>query len=150
MADEVHRLGSPVNRTLLDETLFGSRLGLSATPERAGDPVGTSAILDYFGGVLEPRYTLADAVRDGVLTPYFYRPQPVSLLEAEASEWHQLSRRIAQLRSEIGDEAAGDSRIQRLLFARADIVKRAGGQGCSCRRGREGDLQPRAALDHLL
>ena len=61
VADEVHRLGSPANRKLLDETLFGPRLGLSATPERAGDDPGTSAIVGYFRGVLEPRYTLADA-----------------------------------------------------------------------------------------
>ena len=125
VADEVHRLGSPANRTLLDETLFGPRLGLSATPERAGDDVGTSAILGYFSGVLEPRYTLADAVRDRVLTPYFYRPQTVSLLETEVAEWHQLSRRIAQLRTQIGDNAENDTRIERLLFARANIVKRA-------------------------
>ena len=128
VADEVHRLGSPANRTLLDETLFGPRLGLSATPERAGDDVGTSAILDYFGGVVEPRYTLADAVRDRVLTPYFYRPQTVSLLATEAAEWHQLSRRIARLRAQIGDNAEGANRIERLLFARAAIVKRAAGK----------------------
>ncbi len=125
VADEVHRLGSPANRMLLDETLFGPRLGLSATPERAGDDVGTAAILGYFGGVLEPRYTLADAVRDGVLTRYFYRPQTVSLSETEAIEWHRLSRRVAQLRAQIGDDAAGDTRIEMLLFARARIVKQA-------------------------
>ena len=32
VADEVHRLGSPSNRALLDETLFGPRLGLSERP----------------------------------------------------------------------------------------------------------------------
>lgn len=125
VADEVHRLGSPVNRTLLDEALFGPRLGLSATPERAGDDVGTSSILDYFGGVLEPRYTLVDAVRDRILTPYFYRPQTVSLTETEATEWHQLSRRIARLRAQLGDDVTDDNQIERLLFARAAIVKRA-------------------------
>ena len=125
VADEVHHLGSPANRKLLDETLFGPRLGLSATPERAGDDSGTSAIVDYFRGVLEPRYTLADAVRDRVLTPYFYRPQTVTLLKAEAAEWHHLSRRIAQLRAQIGDDPGGDARIERLIFARADIVKQA-------------------------
>ena len=125
VADEVHRLGSPVNRTLLDEALFGPRLGLSATPERAGDDVGTSAIFRYFGGVLEPRYTLADAVRDRVLTPYFYRPQTVSLSEAEAEGWRRLSRRISQLRTQIDGNAEGDAGIDRLLFARASIVKRA-------------------------
>ena len=64
VADEVHRLGSPANRELLVDGAFGARLGLSATPERAGDPVGTAAVLEFFGGVLEPRYTLSDAVRD--------------------------------------------------------------------------------------
>ena len=125
VADEVHRLGSPANRTLLDESLFGPRLGLSATPERAGDDFGTSAILNFFGGVLEPRYTLADAVRDRVLTPYFYRPQTVSLSETEAADWRRLSRQIAQLHSQIGDGAGSGAQIERLLFARAGIVKRA-------------------------
>jgi len=125
VADEVHRLGSPSNRALLDEALFGARLGLSATPERAGDSDGTAAILSYFGGVLEPRYTLADAVRDGVLTRYFYRPHTVPLADDEAAEWHRISRRIAQLRAQAGDEVDGDTRIDMLLFARAHIVKQA-------------------------
>ena len=125
VADEVHRLGSPANRTLLDESLFGPRLGLSATPERAGDDFGTSIILDYFGGVMEPRYTLADAVRDGVLTPYFYRPQTVSLSETEAAEWRKLSRQIALLHSQAHSSAGNSTRIERLLFARSAIVKRA-------------------------
>ena len=125
VADEVHRLGSSANRTLLDETLFGPRLGLSATPERAGDAVGTSALLAYFGGVLEPRYSLTDAIRDHVLTPYFYRPKTVSLSEAEAGGWRRLSRQIARLRAQVGDNAGTDARIERLLFARARIVKRA-------------------------
>ncbi|MGD9702857.1 MAG: DEAD/DEAH box helicase family protein [Ilumatobacteraceae bacterium] len=125
VADEVHRLGSPSNRALLDETLFGARLGLSATPERAGDPVGTEAILTFFGGVLNPRYTLADAVRDCVLTHYFYRPHVVSLTEEEIVEWRRISRKIAQLRARLGDDAAGDAQLERLYFQRADIVKKA-------------------------
>ena len=125
VADEVHRLGSPANRKLLDETICGARLGLSATPERYGDDVGTSAILDYFRGVLEPRYTLADAVRDRVLTPYFYRPRTVSLLETEADAWRRLSRQIGQLYTKTGDDVGSDNRIEKLLFARAGIVKRA-------------------------
>jgi superfamily II DNA or RNA helicase len=125
VADEVHQLGSPANRMLLDETLFGPRLGLSATPERAGDMTGTAHILDYFGGVLEPRYSLRDAVRDGVLTRYFYRPHAVALAEDEAAEWHRLARRIAQLRASLDSSDEADSRIEQLLFARARIVKKA-------------------------
>ena len=49
VADEVHRLGSVEHLKLLDlET--GPRLGLSATPRRAGDPSGTRAIFEYFNG----------------------------------------------------------------------------------------------------
>lgn len=128
VADEVHRLGSPRHRQLLVERLFGSRLGLSATPERAGDPVGTAALLSFFRGVLEPRYTLADAVRDGVLTRYFYRPHTVTLTDEEATEWRALTKEIGQLRGRIagGDVMAGlEVRVQRLYIKRARVVKRA-------------------------
>src|SRR5262249_16219049 len=56
VADEVHRVGSPENRNILSLN-SGPRLGLSATPRRAGDPEGTAAILDYFGGLLPPPFT---------------------------------------------------------------------------------------------
>jgi superfamily II DNA or RNA helicase len=128
MADEVHRLGSPHHRRLLDDGMFGPRVGLSATPERAGDPVGTNAVLSFFGGVLEPRYTLADAVRDRVLTKYFYRPHAVELSDAEVAEWQAFTRDITQTRGRIagGDLTAGlHDRLQRLFIRRARIVKRA-------------------------
>jgi len=49
VADEAHRLGSPGAQNLL--TLAAPwRLGLSATPLRAGDPEGTARLLDFFGG----------------------------------------------------------------------------------------------------
>lgn len=125
VADEVHRLGSAGNRALMDESLFGPRLGLSATPERAGDASGTDAVLNYFGGVLRPRYTLADAVGDGVLTPYFYKPHVVLLSDDEAAAWRGVSRKIAQLRARLAEAADDDKRLQRLYFERAGIVKRA-------------------------
>lgn len=128
IADEVHRLGSRNNRQLLNENLFGDRLGLSATPERAGDAEGTLALIQYFRGVLEPRYTLADAVRDRVLTPYFYRPHSVELSDDEATEWKKISREVRKLRGRIagGDSSFGiTERVQRLLIKRARVVKRA-------------------------
>jgi superfamily II DNA or RNA helicase len=131
VADEVHRLGSPENRNLLQEQLFGPRLGLSATPERAGDPIGTSALLSFFSGVLKPRYTLADAVRDGVLCRYFYRPHVVELTEAENAAYQVLSEQIAVLRARV---ASGDrtprleERIRHLYIKRARIAKQASGK----------------------
>jgi superfamily II DNA or RNA helicase len=129
VADEVHRLGSPVHSKLLDERVFaGPRLGLSATPERAGDPTGTSRLLTFFGGILEPRYTLADAVRDKVLCSYFYRPHAVQLTADEGAEWAGVTAEIAQLRARLasGDSTPGlGDRIDRLLIRRARIVKHA-------------------------
>ena len=128
VADEVHRLGSTRNQRLLDESLFGARLGLSATPERAGDPTGTALLLSFFRGILEPRYSLADAVRDRVLTPYFYRPHVVRLSEDEAQGWHDLAREIGQLQGRLrsGDTTSGlNERVQHLLIRRARIVKHA-------------------------
>ncbi len=129
VADEVHRLGSPRHRQLLDARLFNARLGLSATPERAGDPVGTAALLSYFCSILEPRYTLADAVRDGVLTHYFYRPHTVRLADDEAMQWGALTSEIGQLRARLAtarQQPAGiEERLQRLLIRRARVVKHA-------------------------
>jgi superfamily II DNA or RNA helicase len=128
VADEVHRLGSPHYRQLLDESLFNARLGLSATPERAGDTLGTSLLLSYFRGILEPRYTLFDAIRDGVLTRYFYRPHAVQMSDAEIAKWNTLTKEISQLRGRFdgGDERGGlEERLQRLFIKRARIVKHA-------------------------
>jgi superfamily II DNA or RNA helicase len=128
VADEVHRLGSPKYRGLLDERRFGARLGLSATPERYGDPEGTDALLEFFGAVLEPRYTLEDAIRDQVLTPYFYRPHTVRLTQDEADGWQRLSADAARLRARInsGDPTPGlVQKLQNRVIARARIVKHA-------------------------
>lgn len=128
VADEVHRLGSIRHRQLMREDRFGARLGLSATPERFGDPVGTQAILDFFKTILTPRYNLVDAIRDGVLTPYFYRPHGVELETDEAKAWYAASQEIARLQAR---QLSGDAspnlghRLQHALFARARIIKQA-------------------------
>ena len=70
VADEVHRLGSPRRRNALNINA-GARLGLSATPRRYGDPEGTAALFEYFGGLVPPPYTLDDAIKSGVLTNIF-------------------------------------------------------------------------------
>jgi len=128
VADEVHRLGSPEHRKILT-VMSGPRLGLSATPRRAGDPEGTKAIMDYFGGIVPPPYTLADAIRDNVLTPYYYYPYQVSLSTIEQKEWNRITNQIRILYSRMRQQAQPDSKIEeqikKLLIKRARIVKGA-------------------------
>ena len=130
VGDEVHRLGAPEAQNVL--TLqTGARLGLSATPRRAGDPAGTSAIMNYFGGIIPPPFTLEDAIRAGTLTPYAYHPHFVEFDPHEQHEWSRLTAQIkrAYARWHAGggswDEGA-ETRFKMLLVARARIAKGAG------------------------
>jgi len=130
VADEAHRLGSPSAQNLL-ELDVPWRLGLSATPTRAGDPDGTARLMNYFGGILQPPYTLADAIRDRVLTPYNYVPHDVALDSAEQSAYDDLSRKIrreAGRRGDALDNLNSNERLRMLAIARARILKRAAGK----------------------
>ncbi len=124
VSDEVHRLGSSGNRSLL-EAPWGARLGLSATPDRAGDSEGTKAIRAAFGDDLEPVYGIADAIEDDRLCRYFYFPQLVRLNEDEQEEWRQLSRRVGSLIEDGVSPEQWTIQVKTLLIKRARILKKA-------------------------
>jgi len=130
VADEVHRLGAEHTRRIFGLE-SGPRLGLSATPRRAGDPEGTTAILDYFGGIIEPPFGIHEAIRAGALTPYAYNVHPIELEEHEQAQWQEITDQYRRLyaRSKQGDadENLG-RRLKHLLIRRARIVKAANGK----------------------
>ena len=96
VADEVHRLGADRTRRLL--TLdTGARLGLSATPERAGDPDGTAALMAYFGGIVPPPFGLEDAIKAHALTPYAYTVHTVRLEDDERVAWVEATDEFRRL-----------------------------------------------------
>lgn len=125
VVDEVHRVGSAQRQRLLGVDADW-RLGLSATWRREGDPDGTQAIHDFFGDVIEPPYTLADAIRDGYLCQYRYFIHAVALDDDERVAWQALSARIGQAIARAGGEMT-DS-VQHLLIQRARIIKSARGK----------------------
>ena len=133
VADEMHRRGSPRRRNILSIS-SGSRLGLSATPRRYGDPIGTAALFEYFGGLIPPPFTLDDAIKGGVLTRYFYHPQRISLSAKEQENWNRLTDEIKKLiarsvNAETGKvNIEGNSRLKTLLINRSRIVKNASGK----------------------
>lgn len=129
VADEVHRLGSPkYSNTFTIKS--GPRLGLSATPERFGDRAGTELIFSYFERVINPVYTLKDAISDGVLTEYKYFPKTVVLTKTEQDEWDEytleIKQKIAILKNSKANESfISNKKIKNLLIARSRVIKRA-------------------------
>lgn len=128
VADEVHQIGSPQNSKFL-QVDAGARLGLSATPQRYGDPEGTSKIFAYFGPVVPPPITLADAVAAGRLVPYEYHPHPIHLSASEAEEWLTQTKAIQQeMARQKADETGRrplSERAKMMLIKRARIAKKA-------------------------
>ncbi|HAJ62208.1 MAG TPA: DNA phosphorothioation system restriction enzyme [Cyanobacteria bacterium UBA8543] len=121
VGDEAHNLGS----RRLEESLprnIGLRLGLSATPERYFDEDGTEALFDYFGCVLQPELTLADAIRQGALVHYLYYPVLVELTEAETVAYAKLTKRIGwALMQEEHIDLKNDT-LTSLLVQRARLI----------------------------
>lgn len=128
VADEVHEIGSTENSLALTIE-SGKRLGLSATPKRYNDPLGTQRILDYFGPIVEPPYTLTDAIQQGRLVNYEYHPEPIRLTEEESEAWElatkEISREYARSKRDDNGKPITSSRLQNMLIQRARIAKKA-------------------------
>ncbi len=126
VADEVHRMGSMENRKFFS-VKSGARLGLSATPRRYGDTIGTQAIQSYFGPIVQPVYTLKNAIDDNVLCKYFYHPITVTLNSSEQERWDEISMKISKLCAMSQDQNTDETkkRIAHLLIDRSRIVKNA-------------------------
>lgn len=127
IGDEAHNLGAPK----LEESLprrVGLRLALSATPERYFDDFGTQSLFDYFGPVLEPEFTLQDAIACGALVHYQYNPILVELTEAESIAYLKLTKRIGRslLYRERENVGVGDFEdhedLKPLLMQRARLI----------------------------
>jgi superfamily II DNA or RNA helicase len=126
IGDECHNFGA--------ESLSGAlpsqanlRLGLSATPKHYFDSVRTSRVVDYFGEVAY-EYSLAQALKDKVLTPYRYYVHLVELNDEESEQYIELSLQISRLaasRSADPLEDSDDGGLDLLLFKRARLLGNA-------------------------
>jgi DNA phosphorothioation system restriction enzyme len=117
VGDEAHNLGA----RKLEESLprnIGLRLALSATPERHFDEPGTEALLNYFGNVLQPEFTLADAIQQGALVHYLYYPILVDLTDTEAEAYMALTAKIGKVMGMGGDEED----LTKLLMQRSRLI----------------------------
>lgn len=120
IGDEAHNLGA----TRVEESLPDAiklRLALSATPERYFDEQGTERLLEYFGSVLQPEFTLKDAIASKALVPYLYYPVLVELTEPEIERYEELTSEIGRAIG-IGGVTEDNERLTTLLMQRARLV----------------------------
>ncbi|MGF1479906.1 MAG: DNA phosphorothioation system restriction enzyme [Cyanophyceae cyanobacterium] len=120
VGDEAHNLGSPRLEASLPRSI-GLRLALSATPERYFDEEGTDTLLHYFGAVLQPEFTLADAIQQGALVHYRYYPVLVELTTAEAFAYAKLTQRIGWAMAE-NDNWKTNAALTALLMQRSRLI----------------------------
>lgn len=130
IADEVHNFGARKAAKVLDLP-FTYRLGLSATPDRYGDPEGTQLLKSVFGNILEPIIDIPTAINKKRLVPYQYDFTIANLSDDEQESWDKLTKQISRLAAQgAGFSAAQDnsnspSQFQMLVIKRARVAKKA-------------------------
>lgn len=122
VADEAHNLGAQNLLTKLNNK-FQYRLALSATFERYNDEEGTNKLFKYFGSKYCIHYSLKEAIKNGMLTEYYYYPIITYLSEDELDEYIFLTNKIRKC---IIFDKTGKSKLndtgKALLLKRAKIV----------------------------
>ncbi|PPS44901.1 DNA phosphorothioation system restriction enzyme [Chroococcidiopsis sp. TS-821] len=126
VGDEAHNLGAPRLEECLPRNI-GLRLALSATPERYFDDAGTQSLFDYFGAVLQPEFTLKEAIARGALVHYLYYPILVELTHAESLAYAKLTKKIGrallwQQRDNVALENFDYEDLTPLLMQRARLI----------------------------
>lgn len=125
IADEAHNLGSKSCLKNLPENIK-YRIGLSATPERIYDELGTSKLYEFFNSFAPSytyRFTMKEAIESGILCHYDYHPIFVNLTESETDEYLKITN---QLRKFIdSDTNTYKPEAEFLLLKRKRIVHKA-------------------------
>ena len=82
----------------------------------------------FFGKILQPEFSLTDAIEAGRLVPYIHRPFEVTLTFDEEEAYSELSLKISKIYGLIENgniDKDLQAQLEVLLFARAKIIKKA-------------------------
>lgn len=128
IGDEVHGLGAQKRKKALLEC-YKYRLGLSATPQRWFDDVGSDLIVNYFGND-SFEFSIHDALINinpytgkTFLVNFTYEPRFVSLTEIELQEYKKLTDKIKKIGNMDNEETKVF--LEMMRFQRANIEKNA-------------------------
>lgn len=125
VADEAHNIGSQNSLNHLPE-MINWRIGLSATPERIYDDLGSEKLYEFFNSKPPKytyRYTMKQAIEEGILCHYDYYPIFIELTSSEMEEYERISD---QLRKYIdADTGKYKPDAEKLLIKRKRIIHKA-------------------------
>lgn len=130
VGDETHWLGARMfQRALLP--IYRYRIGLSATPSRWFDDLGTVRLVEYYGNA-NFEFTIKDALTEynpmtgkHFLVNYHYLISKVSLNEDETKEYKELCTKISRLWNKKDSDSEDAIRLERLMEIRANLIKNA-------------------------
>jgi type I site-specific restriction-modification system R (restriction) subunit len=112
IADEAHNIGSTSSLKHLPHNILW-RIGLSATPERIYDDIGSEKLYEFFNSrppEYTYRYTMKQAIEENILCHYDYYPIFVELTNSEMEEYEYIS---TQLRKFIDPDTGNINQRQR-------------------------------------
>lgn len=118
VADECHRYASPENERALQHA-WSATIGLSATAEREYDEGLSEVLIPALGSIIFS-YTLADGLRDKVVTGYQALNVSIDLNTDEQIEYDLLSRKLGAAIAQDHLDTA-----KRIAMQRARVVNRA-------------------------
>jgi superfamily II DNA or RNA helicase/HKD family nuclease len=125
IADEAHNIGSTNTLKHLPRMIL-QRMGLSATPERIYDDVGSEQLYQFFNSRSPQytyRYTMKQAIEDKILCHYDYFPLFVELTDYEMQEYKYITD---QLRKYIDPETGKYKKeAEMLLLQRKRVIHKA-------------------------
>lgn len=125
IADEAHNIGSTSSLKHLPHNILW-RIGLSATPERIYDDIGSEKLYEFFNSrppEYTYRYTMKQAIEENILCHYDYYPIFVELTNSEMEEYEYIS---AKLRKFIDpDTGKYKPEAETLLLKRKRIIHKA-------------------------
>ena len=110
ICDEVHNMGAPKSQCLM-ELNPAYRIGLSATPRRNFDEIGSEKILNFYHqNTFE--FSIKDAQREHYLVEYQYRVLPCAMPEEDWESYKAYSKEIVQLQHALEQEDDEKDRLR--------------------------------------
>lgn len=152
IADEAHNIAAKNIKTKLPSIKISKKIALSATPKRIYDPEGSKEMELFFQDA-EPyivNYPMEKAIKNKILTEYYYYPKIVELNEEETTEYAELSLQIAKYYLIAEKDKTAKKHYEMLLMKRKSIIHKAKNKLAAFEKIIKELLQKRNGLKYLL